>query len=104
MDVDHPENSSDTCWEGSGIRISSKINFTVGVLELYWRRHVGAQSQLSALTDPQLIRKIEIGTRDHSENRPESPLDPDFHPVVVKIAKNRFLGSIWGQKRSQKGL
>ena len=41
---------------------------------------------------PSRPEKIEIGTRDHSENRPKSPLDPDFHPVVVKIAKNDFLG------------
>ena len=47
---------------------------------------------LDAPGSPADPKKIEIGTRDHSENRPKSPLDPDFHPVVVKIAKNDFLG------------
>ena len=94
MDVVYPENSSDTYWEGSGIRILSRIHITMGVLELYRRQHVGAQQQLPALPDPQPTQKIKIGTRDQLENRPESPPNPVFNPVVAKIAKIDFGGDL----------
>ena len=47
---------------------------------------------------PKPAKKIEIETRDHSENASECPLDPDFHPVVVKITKNDFLGDFGPKK------
>ena len=74
------------------LSITWKVHFTRGVFGVYRLRHAGAQPQLSALPDPQPTQKIEIKTRDHSENPPESPLDPDVHPVVVKIAKINILG------------
>ena len=53
MDVVHPENSSNTCWEGGEIRILSGIHFTRGVFGSDWLRHAGAQPELPALPDPQ---------------------------------------------------
>ena len=50
---------------------------------------------------PQPPEKIESGTRDHSENAPEYPLDPVFHPVVMKITKNHFWWD-FGPKKVQK--
>ena len=98
MDVVQPENSSNTCWEGGEIRILSGFHFTRGVFGFDWLRHAGAQPELPALPDPQTSQKIEIETRDHSENASECPLDPDFHPVVVKITKNDFLGDFRAKK------
>ena len=43
---------------------------------------------------PNRPEKIGIGTRSQSENAPESPLDADFHPMVVKIAKIDFSGRL----------
>ena len=48
-------------------------------------------------------KKIEIGTRDHSRNAPEYPLDSDFHSAVMEIAEIDFW-AILGQTRSQNGL
>ena len=53
MDVVHPENSSNTCWEGGEIRILSGIHFTSGVFGFDWLGHTGAQPELPALPDPQ---------------------------------------------------
>ena len=61
---------TNTCWEGGEIRILSGFHFTRGVFGFDWLRHAGAQPELLALSDPH-SQKIEIGTREHSENAPE---------------------------------
>ena len=72
-----------------------------GCFGVYRRDHTGAQIQPLTLPEPQPTEKIEVGTRGHSENRPESPLDPDFHPVVTKIAKIHFWGRFGAKKVSE---
>ena len=53
---------------------------------------------LRAPGSPADLKKIETGTLRHSENRLESTLDPDFYPVVVKIAKIHFLDGFVAKK------
>ena len=107
MLVVHPRNSSDTGCEVSGIRILSRIHFISGIpgafLWLIGFPTLGSQKQLSALPDLQPTRKTR--NRDSGSHKKHSriPLHPDFHPLVVKIVKNDFLGD-FGPKSSQNGL
>ena len=64
----------------------------MGALKLYPRQHAGAQPQLLALPGPEQTRKNRKRDSEPVRNRPESLLDPDLHPMVVKTAKINCLG------------
>ena len=107
MPVVHPRNSSDTGCEVSGIRILSRIHFISGIPGAFlWfiaLSTLGPQKQLSALPDLQPTRKTRTRGSGSLKKHSRIPLHPDFHPLVVKIVKNRFLGDL-GPKSSQNGL
>ena len=88
---------------GGGIRIVSRIHLTMGILGSDWLRHARTKPEVLALLDPLVTLKIESGGQAHSKKALECLLDPGFHPIVVKIAKNGFWGT-WGRERSQNRL
>ena len=55
-----------------------------------------------ALGFPTHTKQIKIETHGHSGNTPEYPLQPDCHPLVVKIAKKDGEGGGVGAKKVQK--
>ena len=69
-----------------------KIQFTRGVL-VYISVSTLEPSHISRRSrSPDLSQTIGVCTRGHSEDPPERHLDPDYHPVDVKMAKIDFWG------------
>ena len=69
----------------------------MGVLELYWRQHVGAQQQLPALPDPQPTQKNQNRDSGPVRKLSQKPPEPSLQPRGRENRQNRFLAAIWGQ-------
>ena len=103
MDVVHPENSSNTCWEGGEIRILSGFHFTRGIFGFDWLRHAGAQPELPALPDPQTSRKNRNRDSGPLRKRSRMPPGPRLSPRGRENHQKRFFGGFWAEKGPKMG-